>query len=330
MMAFTKLLLVLAVLSFGKPSILNRKAGATHTTGNLYYNTEKLDKNGVLTLDLTGYKNGTDFEPVEGVKKITDYKIINSTAKEADDSYYVVKDEATLEKLQTSLALAPAEIACPNVAYAHDYDIYGIIGYTIYAIDGTDIAPSLTHIYKNGPTKITYKNIPEGLETVFADQTITPSCSYLEESLAYAYGINKAGVVDAKCVPNSGIPAESEKCTTDATYKAYIKGYRLGYFTGDKDTVKSLLLRFGPVQIGSNIVIGWEKVDTIESWILAVPEYTGEPPLHTLTYTYGWDTAEVSEYKPTYDGYVLFNGVSVIRAALGLLAAVLVLPALLL
>ncbi|KAA6366175.1 MAG: hypothetical protein EZS28_038298, partial [Streblomastix strix] len=28
------------------------------------------------------------------------------------------------------------------------------------------------------------------------------------------------------------------------------------------------------IQIGTSIVIGWEKEDTVESWVLAIQEYT--------------------------------------------------------
>ncbi|KAA6367420.1 MAG: hypothetical protein EZS28_037052, partial [Streblomastix strix] len=133
--------------------------------------------------------------------------------------------------------------------------------------------------------------------------------------------------------PNTGIPAEAAKCTTDEKYKAYLKGYRLGQFEGDANTLKSLLVCFGPVHVGANAFIGWEQdADKKDVWILAAPEYTGEGLDRTLTYTYKWQSVPATEYlgdETTYYGYILFNGVSAVRAALGLLATVLVLPALL-
>ncbi|KAA6354952.1 MAG: hypothetical protein EZS28_049521, partial [Streblomastix strix] len=134
--------------------------------------------------------------------------------------------------------------------------------------------------------------------------------------------------------PNTGIPAEAAKCTTDEKYKAYLKGYRLGQFEGDANTLKSLLVRFGPVDVGGILVIGWEQDEEKKDvWILAYPAYTISGDDLVNAYTYEWDSIPAEEFldgDTTYQGYVLFNGVSAVRAALGLIAAVLVLPALLL
>ncbi|KAA6365259.1 MAG: hypothetical protein EZS28_039212 [Streblomastix strix] len=41
-------------------------------------------------------------------------------------------------------------------------------------------------------------------------------------------------------------------------------GYRVGYFEGDADTIKELLLRYGPVYTYSNVIVGWETVGSKE------------------------------------------------------------------
>ncbi|KAA6399632.1 MAG: hypothetical protein EZS28_004841 [Streblomastix strix] len=334
MMAFTKLLLVLAVLSFGKPTLLRKKAGATFAKDSIYYYGETVDKNGVLTFDVKDVTSAENWEPKFLSKKITDYKLLDSASSETLEKYYgIAADKAALEKLLTSVALTADEIACDNVAGEYEFGFYGLFGYSVYAVEKVDLAPSLTHLIKNGPTKVTYTNVGEGLNTTFADETVAQTCGG-DAEYAFIFGVTRNGIVDKKCVPNTGIPAEAAKCTTDEKYKAYLKGYRLGQFEGDANTLKSLLVRFGPVHVGANVFIGWEQeADKKDVWILAAPEYTGEGLDRTPTYTYGWMPVPAEEYlgaETTYYGFEVFNGVSVIRAALGLLAAVLVLPALLL
>ncbi|KAA6386335.1 MAG: hypothetical protein EZS28_018133, partial [Streblomastix strix] len=225
-MAFTKLLLVLAVLSFGKPSVFRKKAGA-YAKDSIYYFSETVDKNGVLTFDVKDVKSADDFAPKELSKKITDYKLLDAASSETLEKYYgIAADKAALAKLLTSVALTADEINCDYVAEEHFYGFYGLVGYSVYAVEKVDLAPSLTHLIKNGPTKVTYKNVGEGLNTTFVDETVEQTCDS-DNMYTFFFGVTRNGIVDKKCVPNTGIPAEAAKCTTDEKYKAYLKGYRL-------------------------------------------------------------------------------------------------------
>ncbi|KAA6395108.1 MAG: hypothetical protein EZS28_009360 [Streblomastix strix] len=92
----------------------------------------------------------------------------------------------------------------------------------------------------------------------------------------------------------------------------------------DVKGLKELLIRFGPLQIYLNtqdlfdiahtgLLVGWTK----DNWLFA--DYAGGVLIVT----------EPAQTEGKYFGFVLINGVSAIRAAFGLVAAVLVLPVLL-
>ncbi|KAA6375584.1 MAG: hypothetical protein EZS28_028893, partial [Streblomastix strix] len=197
---------------------------------SIFYYGETVDKNSVLTFDVKDVTSAEDWEPKYLSKKITDYKLLDSASSETLEKYYgIAADKAALEKLLTSVALTTDEINCDYVHEVHEVGFYGLFGYSVYAVEKVDLAPSLTHLIKNGPTKVTYTNVGEGLNTTFVDETVAQTCDH-ENDYAVIFGVTRNGIVDKKCVPNTGIPAEAAKCTTDEKYKAYLKGYRLGQF----------------------------------------------------------------------------------------------------
>ncbi|KAA6386073.1 MAG: putative dynein heavy chain [Streblomastix strix] len=330
--AFSKLLLVLAVLSFGR--IVRRKTFAddpieyilpSYTKGTLYYTPGSVDKDGVLTVDYKSIK-----DPEVGIfttKLISDFKEYGS-GKAADETFEVVpKDDLAKKEVAKGVLKADAD-ACDIFDISVNNEFYGQLGYTVFAIEGADIAPSITGLVKNGPNKFAFKNLPENLtdaeKAVFKDGSVSQTCAGNGfEDL----GLHKAGVTDAVCQPNNAIPADGAKCADDSKPKVYLKGYKSAEFgNADIATLKDLLVRFGPVFINDEdaevlsgtqgLLVGW----TTDGWIYA--DDTG-----TSDFIVRYESPRV---EGKYFGYVLINGVSAIRAALGLIAAVLVLPALLL
>ncbi|KAA6378679.1 MAG: hypothetical protein EZS28_025794 [Streblomastix strix] len=328
--AFTKLLLVLAVLSFGK--ILRRRTGAEDeddtppfVKDSLYYTPGSIDKDGVLTIDykLLGNLSLGFF----ATKSVSEFKTYGS-GKVEDETFLVIpKDD--LSKKAVAKAVDPQDVAkCFAFSESIQNNLYGQLGYTVFAIEGADIAPSITGLIKNSPTKLTFKNLPENLtdaeKALLKEFTITQSCAVSTgfEDL----GLHKAGVTDAICQPNSALPADGAKCADDSKPKVYLKGYMQAEFgNADVKGLKDHLVRFGPVAIYLNsqdpydynhygLIVGWTKDNWLYANYAGGVLYVHEPP----------------QIEGKYFGYVFINGVSVIRAALGLIAAVLVLPALLL
>ncbi|KAA6399627.1 MAG: hypothetical protein EZS28_004836 [Streblomastix strix] len=330
-MAFTKLLLVLAVLSLGK--IVRRRAGAEDededvipfVKDSLYYFPGSVDKDGVLTID---YKSiGNTSLGFFATKTISDFKAYGSG--KVDDETFLVVPKDDLSKKEVAKTIDVLDVAkCNAFNEAILTNLYGQLGYTVFAIEGADIAPSITGLIKNSPTKITFKNLPDNLTDAekeeLKDFTITESCA--TSSGFEDLGLHRSGVTDAVCQPNTALPADGAKCADDSKPKVYLKGYKSAEFgNADVKGLKELLIRFGPVQIYMNsqdlfdiahtgLLVGWTK----DNWLFA--DYAGGVLIVT----------EPAQTEGKFFGYVFINSFSVVRVALGLLAAVLVLPALLL
>lgn len=129
----------------------------------MYYYDGKLDKNGVLTVDAKGETNSTNI-PGKTIK-IDDFSYISSYYSVEDQYFnkdmFIVSD---IENLNTSQPLNTSEISCNNVALSHEMGIYGLLGFTYKSIYLSNVySPSITYMLKNGPSKITYKNVADGL-----------------------------------------------------------------------------------------------------------------------------------------------------------------------
>ncbi|KAA6400681.1 MAG: hypothetical protein EZS28_003792 [Streblomastix strix] len=157
---------------------------------------------------------------------------------------------------------------------------------------------------------------------------------------------------------NGSSPIQEDTCS--AGFKAYYKKYSFGTIVnGNLTTLKRAILRFGPVRVtgyylrsdstvegGSHpgfanygyiggLIVGWNETALIEIDDFRDQDFkqagkdigVGKP----LKITVGEGAEGVTYDIPFFETIQVFgSGVSVVRAALGLIAAVLVLPALLL
>ncbi|KAA6368499.1 MAG: hypothetical protein EZS28_035974, partial [Streblomastix strix] len=184
--------------------------------------------------------------------------------KITDKSFLIIPNisKADFEKLNTSKPLNELENACLPVYQAYR-SYYTILGYTILALKGVDIQPSITYIMMNYPTKEIQK-YPDG--TMYEDSEIDieqPVCeSYsVGNNNAIPYVVHKYGVVGTDCFPNTAVPGSTTECSQkDGKFEKYLVGYKQGIFQGDADVMKEALIKFGPVYVyGSHeIFIGWD------------------------------------------------------------------------
>ncbi|KAA6378544.1 MAG: hypothetical protein EZS28_025927, partial [Streblomastix strix] len=160
--AFSKLLLVLAVLSFAA----RPKTRASYVKGNLYYDTNVANNDGIVRIDNDDFqKQTTDpFYLPESKKKIEDFLLLKSGTAPADAKATPVADtEDDFIKLKTSKQLTSADTTCGYVDLAYTQLKYDLLGYSIKTQASADIAPSITYIVKNGVTSIEIQNIPSNL-----------------------------------------------------------------------------------------------------------------------------------------------------------------------
>ncbi|KAA6354792.1 MAG: hypothetical protein EZS28_049681, partial [Streblomastix strix] len=194
--------------------------------------------------------------------------------------------------------------------------LYGLYGYAVLAHEGKDISPSITWLIKMGPKKIIYKNVPDEYKSLLTEIDLPQTC--LSVYFVYtAFAINHGGFVDSACIPNTEVPDDTTKCADGSEITAYLVGFKSGTFIGKVDDMKEAILRFGPVwAVPGGLVVGWKDTNwiTVESTYLSGSSYTlGTTPIIT---------------DGQYSGLAIFDGVSVVRAALSVIVAAVVLPAL--
>ncbi|KAA6358722.1 MAG: hypothetical protein EZS28_045751, partial [Streblomastix strix] len=248
--AFTKLVLLLATLSFG-----------AEIRGKLYFDAGKIDKDGVVTIDVSKYQNETE---IVNIKDIDDYKALSK--EEVDTFNLVATDKSAFDSLKTTKPPTLAEeIACPGVTVSYADGIYGMMGFTTKAVENVDLKPSITWFFKNSPSKIEFTNMDNATEAEkkeYVNISLTQTCVG-EANIWSSYALARGGVADAGCYSNDKVPVDN-KCNVDGgSSKTYLKGYRVGlYYDADVATMKKLVSRFGAVgtyKLG--IIIGWEKKD---------------------------------------------------------------------
>ncbi|KAA6361439.1 MAG: hypothetical protein EZS28_043034 [Streblomastix strix] len=192
-----------------------------------------------------------------------------------------------------------SEKGCNIVVELYEEGVYGLLGYTIKAIKGLDIAPSMTFLVANIPSRINiiYQNIPQ-----WVDYNPITSCYMhddLEENIYTDYVIRKSGVVGTDCVPNTDVPFDRQNCVIESTvfFEPVFKGYSSAFFRGNVNAVKDAIVRFGAVNLQDiGIVIGWDQ----NYWIAAtqdVDNYFG----------YILRKFEIKIGKKNYKGEVFIN-----------------------
>ncbi|KAA6391692.1 MAG: hypothetical protein EZS28_012779 [Streblomastix strix] len=247
----------------------------------LFYQDEKIGKNGVLTLNF-GYETTNFSNTYKQSVKIAKFPIREENTSSSDHAYvqsFLKTDD--ISQQQFAQRLTASEIQCRNVVQAHNRDYYGLIGFTERALEmytpKSTFAPSISYLIKNGPSLVTFKDLPAQQYNQQEAIEIQQTCDS-DNAIDYLpFALRSAGVASSECIPNSQIPESTSKCTNGDKMKVKLKGYTLGSFEDmSASVVKGLILRFGAVQLDAFIVLGW----VYEKWVAAVRDsdeykYTG-------------------------------------------------------
>ncbi|KAA6379002.1 MAG: hypothetical protein EZS28_025471 [Streblomastix strix] len=301
---------------------------------------EQIYKNNELVLDYRKYEILSKV-PFLGYKeyKISKAKPYREGTAINDTSFFLVS-EIGFSSRRTSAALGDADMACDAVKKFHRSGKYAQLGYSLLGKDNVDVQPSYTYLLANYPKKVTTKALDVN-ETVIDIPPLT--CENYNDTLNpyLEFVLHKSGFVGAECIPNTEVPTDVTKCSVDGvTLKKYFENYKEAAFKGNSDTIKEVLIKFGAVRIyDGTVIIGWnesnwvtvvEKVRQDEIDPVDAPGERNDGEDELLLYIYELGEKAFSEYAGVVQGFVYNNGFTALRAALGLIAAVLVLPALLL
>ncbi|KAA6384415.1 MAG: hypothetical protein EZS28_020058 [Streblomastix strix] len=279
-----QLLILVLFASFGLVTGLDK----------IFYYAGKVDKNGILTLDA---KNATGPQDLlERSKKVIDFAVLHPKQTEENHEYWHKGLEASdVAQSEFGLPLSADDKGCSIIEKAHKSGLYALLGLSLKAHTKSKYAPSITYMIKKGPSKITYKNIPAGLEEQFQDKDIQQTCESVDALNYTSFGLKAGGLTSQTCFPNSGIPEQTSKCVDNKKVKTKLKGYKIGYFKDySQYDVKKLITRLGAVLVDNQVIFGWTRSG---KWIIAV-----EDPNE---YKYaGIEKDIVGKY---YHGQVLFN-----------------------
>ncbi|KAA6398219.1 MAG: hypothetical protein EZS28_006256 [Streblomastix strix] len=298
-LTFKKLVLVLifaAISLDAKPHSkrLFRKATANedYEVGKIYYSSNVIDNDGYLTLDLDVLSD----EEYDLNITLSNHKVLVD-GKTKDDSSFSIIPEAGFSDLKAN-KFPTAELGCEFIEDDFIYGTYTHLGLVLNALTGEDIAPSIAWLYKKGPKGVRFTHIPAGEEEDYEDVPLEFTCDeYMIDPISLS--LQKYGVTDSVCIPNSAIPASVDKCKDGSAIKVRMVGYRVGYFEGDADTIKEALLRYGPIFTYSNVIVGWETVGSKQNWLSAE-----NPDYGKSQFTLGRE--EISEWN-SWGGLVYFN-----------------------
>ncbi|KAA6384249.1 MAG: hypothetical protein EZS28_020223 [Streblomastix strix] len=259
----------------------------------LYFDDESIDQSYTVTVDYLKVDLETYYT---GSAKIADFIPLNKTASTNDKSFYVIPIN-NFDNLKTNYALNENEKACDIVNDIHYYCYFGFYGYSVFAITNSDIAPSITGLVANGPSKYEFINVPpRETDNYFTNRTISKQCNtydYYEYYLSYA--LKSSGIYDTQCRSNEQIPSDGTKCSNGTNPFSLLKGYQEGLFVDqDANAIKDLLIRFGVVYLYQfGLTIGWEN----DQWICVEEGYNGK---YTIIHY------QISQYI-YMDGIVIFN-----------------------
>ncbi|KAA6370253.1 MAG: hypothetical protein EZS28_034220 [Streblomastix strix] len=222
---------------------------------------------------------------------------IKDKATNYSDENFIQFDTGDITNSQTGQPLQQAEIDCFSVAESHRQGLYGLFGFTTKALSQKDISPSITYLIKKGPQIVIYSNKIYTPIHKYENIELEQSCSSQDAVNYIQFTLEREGVVDSTCFPNTIIPESVKKCADGQKYKTILKDYYFGQFRDlSSDDVKDLLLRFGAVLTDEMILVGW-KMKEHSNWIAAVRD--------PISYGYTGYELEIDDEKK-YSGYVLF------------------------
>ncbi|KAA6390883.1 MAG: hypothetical protein EZS28_013589, partial [Streblomastix strix] len=258
----------------------------------LYYNDESIDQSGTVTVDYLKIVQDTY---QTGRVKIADFVPLNKTASTTDQSFYVQRLFSYIRDLKTTQPLNRYERDCDIVYRARNTFIYGLYGYSVFSYANTDIAPSITGLVANGPSRIEFINVPPSeTDDFFTNRTINKECSNQDyEDFFLSYALQSAGIYDTKCQSNEQVPSDGTKCHDGTDPISLLKGYQVGYFANlDEYAVKDLLIRFGAVYIYHyGLIVGWNGNNLISIYDRTEYDTFMSHPIQSIP----------------IDGFVIFN-----------------------
>ncbi|KAA6383820.1 MAG: hypothetical protein EZS28_020654 [Streblomastix strix] len=168
-----------------------------------------------------------------------------------------------------------------------------LLAYTAFFVDQSDIYPSLTHLFSNGPKYQWYKTNIDGTNYKYKS-ALDYNCQrdYYQK---YRSTIFKYGVIDESCIPNNftqipGYDGQSgegtaqkllDECANSGVqYDPKLKGYGSGYLRyGNTTTLKKAITKYGPLYVSGSYV----KKDDSETGFHEVGDF------YRKIFT-GWDT----------------------------------------
>ncbi|KAA6369613.1 MAG: hypothetical protein EZS28_034860 [Streblomastix strix] len=238
----------------------------------LYYYPGKVDKNGVLTLDA---KNATGWEGFQSISPskvmISKFPIRGKNGSVHDNSYVqLLLDTQEIADSEVAQPLNQSQRYCTVFGIYYQSGIYALLGFTLKALVSDPykqaFAPSITYMIQNGPSLITFKNRPEQYWHYFYDRDIEKTCDSYDPVDYLQFALQTSGIASSECFPNTEIPISTSRCINGDKVNVKLKGYTFGTFNNLSSTdVKELIIRFGAVQTGGVVLVGWK--DT--KWIAA-------------------------------------------------------------
>ncbi|KAA6386878.1 MAG: hypothetical protein EZS28_017594, partial [Streblomastix strix] len=223
---------------------------------------------------------------------ITDFKPYKEGISASDSSFLSISKEE-FEKLKLTKALTQDEINCEMVEQTREF--YSSLGIIAKVMNDVDIAPSATYMIAAGPNKVTFINVPQEDKKFFKDIEISQSCYDENLYISLQIGLQKTGISDSTCFPNTGIPADITECfDSETSPEVYLQDYSVGGFEyADVETVKQMLIRFGMVySYDYGIILGWEN----NNWVVAEQESDT---------SYKWKTHTINEMN--YEGSIFIK-----------------------
>ncbi|KAA6401095.1 MAG: hypothetical protein EZS28_003376 [Streblomastix strix] len=121
------------------------------------------------------------------------------------------------------------EQGCKPVKELHYTSQKAWLGYSIQAVKGADIQPSIIYLMKNDPPKWIVNPSPGSGRGYIEYEMEAPTCLDSDESEQYYVFdiIQKYGVVGTDCIPNTAAPSRTDACTqTGGKYEKQLIGYK--------------------------------------------------------------------------------------------------------
>ncbi|KAA6345530.1 MAG: hypothetical protein EZS28_052153, partial [Streblomastix strix] len=217
---------------------------------SLYYFAEQMNDDLVVTIDTANEQDGFEYT---GKVKINNLDPLFKTSTPAASSFQIFTNEEA-EGLNAFYELFPEEAACGLVYDYYASSLYTFLGFASYAYQGSDIAPSITALIANSPNRISYTDISITPQELYYEKScggvsVPEGGVYYYNEYYTSFAIEKFGILDFECVPNTIVPqSKVTSCTnTSSSYLPTLKGYRIGAALDQSvSNIKELILRFGP------------------------------------------------------------------------------------